>query len=101
MSVPVITLKGTYTVRLVEPDSSIIFSHANLCVRDNIYGGATRYVIIKYAKSENSDITYLQTDHELQKTEYENMFFLQAGNFIKGRTISVPSDNVDIHKIEN
>ena len=97
MSVPIINLKGTYTVRLCDPDSSISFSPAKLCVRDNIYGGASRYVMIKYAMSDNN-ITFLKTDHELFKTEFEDMFFLEPGCFIKGRTISLSSDSVEIQQ---
>lgn len=98
MSVPIINLKGTYTVRLCHPDSCINFSPAKLCVRDNIYGGASRYVMIKYAMSNNNEITYLQTDHELHKSEFEYMFFLEPLCFIKGRTISLSSDNVAIEQ---
>ncbi len=96
MSIPTIHLKKTFTVKLCDSIDSISFSPALLRVEDYIYGGSTKYVKIKYGYSNDNFTVYLQTDEELHKTEFEEMFFLEPLCFIKGRTISLLSENIDI-----
>ena len=98
MSIPTIQLNGTFTVILCNPPENISLSPALLRVEDYIRGGATRHVMIKYAISNDNRTTYLQTDKELRTTEFEEMFFLEPLKFIKGRTISLSSNNVKILK---
>ena len=107
MAIPKISIKtnsGPVTVQTIytggkksvstQDISNIKWQSAILFVNDNIYNGPTRDVVIEFA--QDSEYTFLKTYEYLAKTEFEDIFGFQSGQFIKGRIVKLKSQHINI-----
>ena len=94
---------GPVKVRTVYsgPDSNdtmptnITWSPVTLIVDDNIYYGTSRDVIVNLGQSQVSpEYSFLQSVNPLYKTEFEDIFGFEPGQFVKGRIIRLLSEHI-------
>jgi len=91
---PVLTLRKPCKVRdVATAPLATTFSRARLVVVDDIWGGPRRGVAVEIGRAESGTVL-LKTVERLAKTEFENIFGFAPGEFEKGRTVAVNSEDV-------
>ena len=106
MSTPKISIKRTsepVTVQTIctageksvstQDISNIKWRSAILFVNDRIPNGYSRDVVIEFA--QDPQYTFLKTYEYLPKSEFEDLFGFQSGQFIKGRIIKLKSQYIN------
>ena len=76
--------------------SDVIWSQAMLLIRDSIYNGCSRGVLVEFA--QDSEYTFIKSVNPLFKSEFEDVFGFESGEFIKGRIIRLLSEYINIAK---
>ena len=75
--------------------SDITWSEALLVVKDSIYNGYSRHVLVEYGQDSNK-YTFIKSVEPLFKMEFEELFGFTSGEFVKGRIIRILSESINV-----
>ena len=75
--------------------SDITWSEALLVVKDSIYNGYSRHVLVEFGQDSNK-YTFIKSVEPLFKMEFEELFGFTSGEFVKGRIIRILSESINV-----